>query len=477
MLRSLRARLLLITGAVAGVALVAAALVSRLGVHAEYRQLETTVRGRSLTDAADLLTARLAASPSMARDSAAMDSALTHLASAAGQELILVGAGGRVVAASKPELRTVKIGAGPGGSIVVDRVEEHAGVQTVRRALLASTHPAVVTGPEGAPVGHLLPFPAEPGARVGGEAMFLHAVNRWLLIGVLGAGLLALLLSLPLSRRILEPIRALTVAARRMETGDLAARSPVRSRDEIGELSRAFNAMAESLERNEKLRRALVGDVAHELRTPLTNLRCQIEAIQDGLQPATSETLRSLHEETLLLGRLVDDLQDLALAEAGRLPLHRVPVAPHAAIDAALAAVAPGAVERRVRLESRVAPGLSDLDADPQRLGQILRNLLDNALTHVSEGGAIVVSAARSGAAVELAVADDGPGIAPEHLPHVFERFYRADPSRARSTGGAGLGLAIVRQLAAGHGGSVRVESEPGRGARFSVTLPAVRPS
>jgi len=195
--------------------------------------------------------------------------------------------------------------------------------------------------------------------------------------------------------------------------------------------------------------------------------------VQDGLLPANEATLRSLHEESALLGRLVDDLQDLALAEAGQLPLHRRPVELTGAIETALAAIRPRADEQRVALRSELGSSLPTVSADPARLGQILRNLLANALTHTPQGGTITVSAAPVNGAVDVAVADTGPGIPPEHLPHVFERFYRADESRSRGTGGAGLGLSIVRQLALAHGGSVRVESEPGSGARFTLTLPA----
>jgi two-component system, OmpR family, sensor histidine kinase BaeS len=209
-----------------------------------------------------------------------------------------------------------------------------------------------------------------------------------------------------------------------------------------------------------------VTDVAHELRTPLTNLRCQVEALQDGLLAPDAVLLGSLHEEILLLSRLADDLQDLTLAEAGRLRLERTAVAVAPAIAAALAGTAAAAAERGVTLRS-TAGDVPEVDADPARLGQILRNLLANALAHTPAGGTVTVGTEWSGDAVEIAVEDSGPGVAPEHLPHVFDRFYRADPAR----GGAGLGLAIVRQLALAHGGDARVESPPGRGARFVVRL------
>jgi signal transduction histidine kinase len=300
----------------------------------------------------------------------------------------------------------------------------------------------------------------------------VSSVNRWLLFSALGAVVVAFALSLALARRILGPVEAITDAARRMEAGDLTRRVDAGARDEIGDLGRAFNAMADAVARSEALRRALVADVAHELRTPLTNLRCQIEAVQDGLQPADADTLGSLHEETLLLARLVGDLQDLALAESGQLPLHRATVALGEAVDAALAAVRPIAAARGIALQADVPADLTAA-ADRERLAQVLRNLLANALTHTPAGGTVRVSVRPDPDGATVEVADTGEGIAPDHLPHVFDRFYRADPSRARATGGAGLGLAIVKQLVEAHGGRVSAASRPGAGARFSFTLPS----
>ena len=478
MLRSLRARLLLLAVAVTGVALVTAALVSRLAVRTEFQRLESRVRGKSLSDAAELLSARLAATDAPAlRDSVAMDSALSRIARPLDQNLLLVDSTGRVLAASTPELRAARVRFRADGVTEVNRAGVHQGVPTLRHVMIAAARPAIVRAADGSALGTLLPFPRDPGPGLERETGFLPAVNRWLLYAVLGAGLLALLLSLALSRRILGPVEELTRAARRMESGDLGQRIAIRSRDEIGELAHAFNAMAASLERTESLRRALVTDVAHELRTPLTNLRCQIEALEDGLTPVTPEGLRSLLEEIAFLTRLVNDLQDLALAEAGQLPLHRAPVDLGRAVAEALGAIAARAAGRRITLVPRVASGLPGALVDPLRLGQILRNLLENALTHSPDGGEIAVDATRAGDHLEVSVSDAGTGIAPEHLPHVFDRFYRADPSRARSSGGAGLGLAIVRQLALAHGGSIRAESPPGSGARFTLSLPIASPS
>jgi two-component system sensor histidine kinase BaeS len=216
----------------------------------------------------------------------------------------------------------------------------------------------------------------------------------------------------------------------------------------------------------------MVADIAHELRTPLTNLRAQLEAIEDGLLPANADTLASLREETVLLARLVDDLQDLALAEAGQLRLDVSAISVAEAARAALGAMRAMADAAGVTLEAEFAPGLPPARADRERLAQILRNLLANAITHSPRAGAVRIAACRKDSGLEIAVSDDGPGIAPEHRERIFDRFYRVDPSRSRATGGAGLGLAIVRQLARAQGGDARVESAPGRGARFVVTLP-----
>jgi signal transduction histidine kinase len=234
--------------------------------------------------------------------------------------------------------------------------------------------------------------------------------------------------------------------------------------------------MAGSLARTERLRRTMVTDVAHELRTPLTNLRGYLEALQDGVASPGPEVIASLHEEAVHLSRLVDDLQDLALAEAGQLPLERRPV-PVADVVAPVARLlAPQASAHGVTLETDLPPDLPPVDADPGRARQIVHNLLGNAVRHTPSGGRVRVTALPAGPEVEVRVTDTGEGIPPEHLPHVFERFYRADRSRARATGGAGIGLAIVKQLVEAHGGRVGVVSLPGLGSTFRFTLPTAPP-
>lgn len=330
---------------------------------------------------------------------------------------------------------------------------------------------ALIVGWQGRPVGSLFVNPPSgPGDR--GEASFLRSVNRtlWLAVGV--AALATVGLTNLISRRILRPVEALTAAVRRMEKGDLSQRVQVNSEDEIGTLARAFNAMASGLERIESLRRRMVSDVAHELRTPLTNMRGYLEALNDGVVEPTPEVIASLHEESLLLSRLVDDLQELALVEAGQLKLARQPMPLVEVVQQAVKGVAPQAGARGLVLRAEVPAGLPLVDIDAQRVGQVLRNLLHNAMAYTPAGGEVVVRARPAGHEVEVLVHDTGAGIAPQHLPNIFERFYRADESRARSTGGAGLGLAIVKQLVEAHGGRVWVESAEGEGSTFGFTLP-----
>jgi signal transduction histidine kinase len=238
----------------------------------------------------------------------------------------------------------------------------------------------------------------------------------------------------------------------------------------------------------------MVTDVAHELRTPLTNIRGYLEALRDGVARPEKALLASLHDEALLLNRLVDDLQDLALAEAGQLRLEPQRASLHEIADQATGALRPALEAKQLELQLALPPDLPELWADPERVGQVLRNLLNNAIMHTPEGGSITICAAqaaederpmtndeskefrplvlRPSSFVTLKVSDSGPGIAPEHLANVFDRFYRADRSRARATGGAGLGLAIVKQLVEAHGGRVWASAVPGQGACISFTLP-----
>jgi len=280
---------------------------------------------------------------------------------------------------------------------------------------------------------------------------FRVSVDRGLLAGLAAAALLAVLVVLTIFRRVFAPVEALTRGARALAGGRLDARVDVHGQDEVAELGRAFNGMAEALERNERARRNMVTDVAHELRTPLTSIRVQLEAVQDGVLEPDAKWLASIEEDATTLARLVDDLQELALADAGQLRLERRDVSVTELVERAVS----GLPLRGLTL-ARDVPADLIVNADARRIVQVLRNLFVNATTHAKS--TIAVTACAKGADVEIRVEDDGPGIPDEHTARVFDRFYRADASRSRATGGAGLGLAIARELVELHGGTIRYE-------------------
>ncbi len=467
MFRSLRVRLFAVAVLVIVVALGAVALLTRVFVRREFREFQVSEREARVGGAADVLAGRLAHEADPAR----LDSVLSELGRSMGRELILVDPHGRLLGATTPGLRAARVVLDPSGRVLIeDRMQQGARVGRARM-LLGGSPGADVKRADGSVMGRLLLLPPSAGEDATPHAPFGDTFDMRLVLAALAAGAVALALTWMLSRRILEPVGALTAAARRLGQGDLDSRVDVSTSDEIGELSRAFNAMAEALARQETLRRTLVSDVAHELRTPLTNLRCQIEAVEDGLLAPSPEIIGSLREEVMLLSRLVDDLQTLSVAEAGKLALDRSPVALRDLVEGAIEGFRARVAERAVTLRSTVSD-LPPVSADASRIGQVLRNLLANAATHTPEGGTIEVAARADRRYVTVSVTDTGPGIAPAHLPHVFERFYRADPSRARATGGAGLGLAIVKGIVEAHGGTVGVASDPGRGATFHFTLP-----
>ncbi|SPL99735.1 integral membrane sensor signal transduction histidine kinase [[Actinomadura] parvosata subsp. kistnae] len=280
---------------------------------------------------------------------------------------------------------------------------------------------------------------------------------------------LAVGVSVLVATRLMRPMRAVTAAARRMRAGDGSARVTVRAKGEVGELGAAFNEMSEHLDRMEQQRKAMVSDVSHELRTPLSTIRGWLEATQDGVAELDPALTASLVEETMVLQHIIDDLQQLALADAGKLQLHPEPVDVADLLEQIATVHRAAAAGPALTVE---VTGRPCLDADPVRLRQAVGNLLTNALRHTPAGGRVSLRAHGDADDVLIEVADTGPGIAPEHLPYVFGRFWRAEKSRSRQTGGSGLGLAIVRQLAEAHGGSAAVRSEPGRGATFVLRLP-----
>lgn len=298
------------------------------------------------------------------------------------------------------------------------------------------------------------------------------AIGRFFIWGGLLAVAIALLLTFFLSRRILAPVKALTQAARRLGKGDFSQRVHVRDKGEVGELAQSFNSMASDLERIEQLRRNMVADAAHELRTPLSNIRGYLEAIRDGIKKPDSGTIRSLDEEASSLSRLVDDLQELSLADAGELKLSCQKEDISKLIDEAVAALQPQAAAKGLMLAVNLPKKLPLVNVDSHRIKQVLRNLLENAVAHTGQGGGITVEAWQEGSQIKVSVVDSGKGIPARDLLNIFERFYRVDKSRARATGGSGLGLTIAKRLVEAHGGRIEAQSKPRKGSRFTFTLP-----
>ncbi|MFC2012919.1 sensor histidine kinase [Chloroflexota bacterium] len=302
--------------------------------------------------------------------------------------------------------------------------------------------------------------------------ILFRAIGLFFIWGGLIAVTFALIMTFFLSRRILSPVKALTVTARRLGKGDLSQRVNLKTRGEVEELAQAFNSMASDLERAEHLRRNMVADVAHELRTPLSNLSGYLEAIRDEIIKPDARTIRSLNEEASALSRLVNDLQELSLAEADELKLDCQPDDITRLINQTVAAMQAHVKKRRLSISVDLPDKLPRANIDVYRISQVLRNLLENAVAHTPRGGTITITAREQANHIEVAVTDTGEGILDEEMDNIFERFYRVDKSRNRATGGSGLGLTITKRLVEAHGGSIRVQSEPGAGSRFSFTIP-----
>lgn len=305
------------------------------------------------------------------------------------------------------------------------------------------------------------------------NAVFQTAMLQALLLSGGAATLVAVLVSLALSARIVTPVRQMLAASRRIAAGHYVERVPASGSDELAALAAEFNTMAGELEAAERRRVALIGDVAHELRTPLATIEGYTEGVLDGVVAPSEETWALIHDEVGRLKRLVSDLQELSRAEARQLALHLRPVTPAELIERARTRLVPQFAEKGVALSAESPPGLPEIEADPDRILQVLVNLLGNALRATPAGGRAVVRARADGDVVVIEVTDTGVGIAAEHLPHLFERFYRVDKARSRALGGHGIGLTISRALVEVHGGRIWATSDgPGRGASFAFTLP-----
>ncbi len=326
----------------------------------------------------------------------------------------------------------------------------------------------------GQTIGYLVITPGPIEALRPAERTFVDEVRRTLVL----AGLIAIgvgaVLGLALSHNLARPLNRLATAARAIAAKDLTQRVEPSGSAEVADVANAFNEMAASLEQAETLRRNLVADVAHELRTPLSVLQGNLNALLDSVFPLDMSEVAKLYDETRLLSRLVDDLRELTQAESGQLTLNLRPTDLSPLLQSTTETFYSAAHDKQVRLTLDLASGLPRVQADPERIAQVLRNLLGNALRHTPDGGAITVGASEVDSGVEVSVSDTGEGIAEAELPYVFDRFWRGDKSRARETGGSGLGLAIARRLIEAHGGQIGVESTAGAGSRFWFKLPAI---
>ena len=303
------------------------------------------------------------------------------------------------------------------------------------------------------------------------QQMFLDAVHRYLIWASIGALVVAGSLSFLLTRRVLRPLSEMAGAARAVAAGNYGARARISSRDEVGQLGQDFNRMAESLDRLEHLRKRMVADVAHELRTPLTNIRGYLEALRDGVMPPSAATFGIIEQEIHRLMRLVEDLLQLARADAAGSHMELQEVALREVVNEVLETYRGRLAEKGIAHEVEIGAGSEQVVADRDKLMQMVGNLVDNAWQYTPPGGQLRLRTERDAAGVRVTLANTGEGIAAEDLPFVFERFYRGDRSRSRESGGAGIGLAIVKELAEAHHGQVGAASDDGA-TRFWFRLP-----
>ena len=304
------------------------------------------------------------------------------------------------------------------------------------------------------------------------EGDFLDNLRQTLWIAGLAGVVMAIFLGALFTRQIVSPLGKVTTAAKRVAQGDFSQKIDIGGSGELDDLGKSFNSMAATLNRDQQLRRNMVADIAHELRTPLTILQGNVEAMQDGLLPADTANLNLLHQETLQLARLVDDLRTLSLAEAGQLQFQAKAVDLKKLSSEVVDDFRNQLAVKNITIGLEAAEKPPEAWVDPERTAQVLRNLLSNAIHYTPGGGSVSVRLAAAADGVVVSVIDTGVGISPDDLSHVFDRFYRVDRSRTRSTGGSGLGLAIVKQLVEAQGGKVWAESVLGKGSTFSFQVP-----
>jgi signal transduction histidine kinase len=435
----LRERLAVALAAVAVVSVAVATVLADAGLDSRLNQFARERLQTAATHSAGLAAGLFGG---QGRWTAAIVTELGHLAEMDGYRLMLSGAAGRVLGPA-----TLPTGAHASAAITV-------GGSEVGTVTVAPVQGQVLTG----------------------EDRTLHSrLNRLHLIAGGVALLLGLLAAVLMARALARPLRRLTDAARRMRRGELDVRVAPAGAPELRELAQALNRLSESLEHLEQIRRDAAADVAHELRTPLAGIVSRIEAAQDGVLPDEQANLEALHTEALRLTRLIEDLGKLAEAQQPGLTLKKEPLDLHDLVAERARIYRDDLQAKGITLDDRL--GAARAYGDRGRIVQIVDNLLSNALRYTDAGGTVTVELAQHDGEAELDVIDTGIGIAGEDLPYIFERFWRGERSRARRTGGAGIGLAIVAELVRAHGGRIDVESKPGQGSRFRVMLPSEPPA
>ena len=324
---------------------------------------------------------------------------------------------------------------------------------------------------DGEVVGYLLILEAKQSRQPSGDA-FLKQLDNVFSYSIVGSAVLALLLGLLLSRYLTRPIRELTAATRAVADGDRAEVVPVRSNDELGELAKSFNRMNQQLTRSMDLRRQMTADIAHELRTPLSVILGHADGIHDGVLPLSMETVDIIRDEATRLEGLIEDLRTLSLSDAGELSLSKEPLSPTTLLNDAKQLFSVRALQKKITLKVDAAENLPHIAVDPDRMMQVLANLLENAIRHTPEEGEIMLLAKEENSQLYILVKDSGAGLPAEEALQIFDRFYRVDPSRQRESGGSGLGLAISKSIVEGHGGRIWAESTEGQGLTVNISLP-----
>lgn len=465
MIRSLRARLFLTVWPLIVGAIMIVAILSMRSARVELAEFEARLNSPvAPTRMLEVADAIMRAWPTLRNAGGAAQ--LQALAQQAGDSsaLLVLDTAGMIVASSTPDVRQGDLHQQPDGALEMSRVRSSGTERRMQRLVLNGI---ALTSATGQRLGFLYAMP-RGAPRPSGARLMVSGIQRGVWIAVIVASLLSAFGAWWLAYPVVAQVQRLTHAARDVKANALATRVRVSSADELGELERSFNDMAQSLDETEQAKRQMISDLAHELRTPLTNVIGMLEAMRDGLRTPDAATLQSTQEEALLLKQLIDELQELALADSGAMTFDVTDLDIRAELHHAADAFQ--AIVPAPRVITPTAP--VTVRADRRRVAQVMRNLLQNAATHTPALGTITVTLTADATWASIEVCDSGRGIPADKLPHIFERFYRVDASRDRATGGMGLGLALSRRMVERMHGTIAAHSTEGIGTRITVRLP-----